>query len=59
VELLVEALEKRQRILFVGDFDADGATASSVGVLGLRQLGAAHVDYLVPNRFEYGYGLTP
>ena len=59
VELLVEALEKRQRILFVGDFDADGATTSSVGVLGLRQLGAAHVDYLVPNRFEYGYGLTP
>ncbi|WAE60624.1 single-stranded-DNA-specific exonuclease RecJ [Stutzerimonas sp. R40042] len=59
VELLVEALEKRQRILFVGDFDADGATASTVGVLGLRQLGAAHVDYLVPNRFEYGYGLTP
>lgn len=59
VELLVEALDKRQRILFVGDFDADGATASTVGVLGLRQLGAAHVDYLVPNRFEYGYGLTP
>lgn len=59
VELLVQALEQRQRILIVGDFDADGATASSVGVLGLRQLGAAHVDYLVPNRFEYGYGLTP
>ena len=59
VELLVQALEQRQRILIVGDFDADGATASSVGVLGLRLLGAAHVDYLVPNRFEYGYGLTP
>ncbi|TXH89660.1 MAG: single-stranded-DNA-specific exonuclease RecJ [Pseudomonas sp.] len=59
VELLVEALQQRQRILIVGDFDADGATASSVGVLGLRMLGAAHVDYLVPNRFEYGYGLTP
>jgi single-stranded-DNA-specific exonuclease len=59
VELLVQALEQRQRILIVGDFDADGATASSVGVLGLRMLGAAHVDYLVPNRFEYGYGLTP
>ena len=59
VALLVEALEQRQRILFVGDFDADGATASSVGVLGLRMLGATHVDYLVPNRFEYGYGLTP
>lgn len=59
VELLVAALEQRQRIVIVGDFDADGATASSVGVLALRMLGAAHVDYLVPNRFEYGYGLTP
>ncbi|AGI25588.1 single-stranded-DNA-specific exonuclease RecJ [Pseudomonas sp. ATCC 13867] len=59
VELLVDALEKGQRILYVGDFDADGATASSVGVLALRMLGATWVDYLVPNRFEYGYGLTP
>jgi single-stranded-DNA-specific exonuclease len=59
VELLVTAIDARQRILIVGDFDADGATASTVGVLGLRLLGAAHVDYLVPNRFEYGYGLTP
>ena len=59
VDLLVVALEQRQRILIVGDFDADGATASTVGLLGLRLLGATHVDYLVPNRFEYGYGLTP
>ncbi|MGV8843501.1 MAG: single-stranded-DNA-specific exonuclease RecJ [Pseudomonas sp.] len=59
VALLVTALEQGQRILIVGDFDADGATASTVGLLGLRALGAAHVDYLVPNRFEYGYGLTP
>jgi single-stranded-DNA-specific exonuclease len=59
VDLLVIALQQRQRILIVGDFDADGATASTVGVLGLRLLGAAHVDYLVPNRFEFGYGLTP
>ena len=59
VDLLVVALEQRQRILIVGDFDADGATASTVGLLGLRLLGASHVDYLVPNRFEYGYGLTP
>ncbi|RRV08214.1 single-stranded-DNA-specific exonuclease RecJ [Pseudomonas sp. v388] len=59
VDLLVTALEQRQRMLIVGDFDADGATASTVGVLGLRLLGAEHVDYLVPNRFEYGYGLTP
>ncbi len=59
VELLVSALQQRERILIVGDFDADGATASTVGVLGLRLLGAAHVEYLVPNRFEFGYGLTP
>jgi len=59
VDILVEGLRLRQRLLIVGDFDADGATASTVGVLGLRMLGAAHVDYLVPNRFEYGYGLTP
>src|SRR5690606_26469929 len=59
VDLLLAALEQRQRVLIVGDFDADGATASCVGVLGLRMLGVAHVDYLVPNRFEYGYGLTP
>ena len=59
VLLLAQALKQRQRILIVGDFDADGATASCVGVLGLRMLGAAHVDYLVPNRFDYGYGLTP
>ena len=59
VAVLVEALEQGQSILVVGDFDCDGATASSVAVLALRALGAAAVDYLVPNRFEYGYGLTP
>lgn len=59
VDLLVSAIDGGQRILIVGDFDADGATASTVAVLGLRLLGAAHVDYLVPNRFTYGYGLTP
>ena len=59
VQVLRGALEQRQSILIVGDFDCDGATASAVAVLGLRALGAAQVDYLVPNRFEYGYGLTP
>ncbi|PKM31249.1 MAG: single-stranded-DNA-specific exonuclease RecJ [Gammaproteobacteria bacterium HGW-Gammaproteobacteria-11] len=59
VAVLIEALEQGQSILVVGDFDCDGATASSVAVLALRALGAAAVDYLVPNRFEYGYGLTP
>ena len=56
-ELLARHLD--QRILIVGDFDADGATSSAVGILGLRALGAAHVDYLVPDRFRFGYGLTP
>ncbi len=59
VAVLVEALHDQKPILVVGDFDADGATASSVAVLGLRALGAVAVDYLVPNRFEFGYGLTP
>ncbi|WP_339842966.1 single-stranded-DNA-specific exonuclease RecJ [uncultured Halopseudomonas sp.] len=59
VAVLVEALHDQKPILVVGDFDADGATASSVAVLGLRALGAGAVDYLVPNRFEFGYGLTP
>lgn len=59
VALLVNALNKKQRILIVGDFDADGATATTVAVVGLKMLGFYQVDYLVPNRFEYGYGLTP
>lgn len=58
VALLAECLEQDLKILIVGDFDADGATSSALGVRALRALGARHVDYLVPNRFEYGYGLT-
>ena len=58
-ELLAEALERRRRILVVGDFDADGATGCAVAVSGLRLFGAERVGYLVPNRFEFGYGLTP
>ena len=57
--LLADAIQNNQRLLIVGDFDCDGATSTCVGLLGLRALGAGHVDYLVPNRFEYGYGLTP
>ncbi|MDF1643783.1 MAG: single-stranded-DNA-specific exonuclease RecJ [Pseudomonadales bacterium] len=57
--LLEEALRKHQRILIIGDYDADGATSTTVVVLALRALGATFVDYLAPNRFEYGYGLTP
>ncbi|MGH8402510.1 MAG: DHH family phosphoesterase, partial [Gammaproteobacteria bacterium] len=59
VALLAGCLKEQQRILIIGDFDADGATSSALGVRALRKLGAQQVDYLVPNRFEYGYGLTP
>ena len=59
VDLLLAALRNQQRILVVGDFDADGATSSALMVAALRELGAESVDYLVPNRFEFGYGLTP
>ncbi len=57
--LLEQALREGQRILIVGDFDADGATSTVVALRALRAMGAASVEYLVPNRFEYGYGLTP
>jgi len=59
VERLLVALEKDQKIVIVGDFDCDGATSTAVAVLALRMMGAAEVGYLVPNRFEYGYGLSP
>lgn len=56
---LAEALQLRQRILVIGDFDADGATSSALAVSALQVFGAHEVSFLVPNRFEYGYGLTP
>lgn len=59
VEVLVAGLQQQKRFLIVGDFDADGATSSALSIRALRMMGAQHVDYLVPNRFEYGYGLTP
>lgn len=59
VAILADALKQQQRILIVGDFDADGATSTTVAVRALKMFGAYHVDYLVPNRFAYGYGLTP
>ncbi len=58
VDLLLQAREKQQKIVIVGDFDADGATSTALTVLALRQLGFTDVDYLVPNRFEQGYGLS-
>ena len=56
---LVDALEMQKKILIVGDFDADGATSSALMMLALRAMGFESVDFLVPNRFDYGYGLTP
>lgn len=59
LDILQQSLANQQRLLIVGDYDADGATASAVALRGLEMLGFNTVDYLVPNRFEYGYGLTP
>lgn len=59
IELLVEAVTQKQRILVVGDFDADGATSTTVAIRALRSFGVSDVNFLVPNRFAYGYGLTP
>lgn len=59
VEMLHDAFEKNLRIMVVGDFDADGATSTALSVLSLRAMGCQSVEYLVPNRFEDGYGLSP
>jgi single-stranded-DNA-specific exonuclease len=56
--LLADAISAGKRLLIVADYDSDGATACAVGMRALKEFGA-RVDYLVPNRFEYGYGLTP
>jgi single-stranded-DNA-specific exonuclease len=63
-KLLADAITANKKLLVIGDYDADGATATAVAVKGLRYFcktlkSAAKVDFLVPNRFEYGYGLTP
>ena len=58
-ELLADAIEGEARVLIVGDFDADGATSCAMAVSVLQQMGLRDVAYLVPNRFEFGYGLTP
>ena len=55
---LADAMAAKKKMVIVADYDCDGATACAVGIRGLRALGA-NVDYIVPNRFEYGYGLTP
>ena len=56
---LADAVVEDQKILIVGDFDADGATSVALCLLALRAMGTRQVDFLVPNRFDYGYGLSP
>lgn len=58
VERLWQALQKQEKIMIVGDFDADGATSVALLMLGLQQLGFAHLQFEVPDRFQYGYGLS-
>lgn len=59
VTLLEQAIQQQKKILIVADFDTDGATSCALAMRGLKLLGARDVHYLVPNRFEYGYGLSP
>lgn len=59
VALLIQQLDRQGRVLIVSDFDADGATSCVLALRALRAMGFKNVDYIVPNRFEYGYGLTP
>ena len=59
VEILYNAFREGTRIIVVGDFDADGATSTALSILAMRALGCSNIDYLVPNRFEDGYGLSP
>jgi single-stranded-DNA-specific exonuclease len=59
VALLADAIRSGKRILIVADFDTDGATSCALALRGLRLIGATDVHYLVPNRFEFGYGLSP
>ncbi|MGJ8679868.1 single-stranded-DNA-specific exonuclease RecJ [Paraglaciecola sp.] len=59
VELLAQAIMQNQKIVIIGDFDADGATSTALSILSLRAMGVKDCDYLVPNRFDFGYGLSP
>ncbi|HFD12937.1 MAG TPA: single-stranded-DNA-specific exonuclease RecJ [Crenotrichaceae bacterium] len=59
VDALCAALAEQQNIVIVADFDADGATSCAVAKIGLESLGFQHVDYVIPDRFKFGYGLTP
>ena len=57
--LLADHIMQGKRLCIIGDFDTDGATSTALAMSALKALGAAHVSYLVPNRFKFGYGLTP
>ena len=59
VDIILRAIQTDQKILIVADFDADGATSCALAIRGLRMLGAKHLDFVVPDRFKFGYGLTP
>lgn len=59
VALLAQGIQAQKKILIIGDFDSDGATSTALAVKALQAFGAKQVNYLIPNRFEYGYGLTP
>ncbi|TRY30605.1 single-stranded-DNA-specific exonuclease RecJ [Aliiglaciecola sp. M165] len=59
VQVFADAIANKQKIIIVGDFDADGATSTALSILSLRRMGAENIEYLVPNRFDFGYGLSP
>ncbi|MCH2039403.1 MAG: single-stranded-DNA-specific exonuclease RecJ [Saccharospirillaceae bacterium] len=59
VDLLLPVVLQQKKLLIVGDFDVDGATSTALAIRALRLLGAVNLDYLVPNRFDFGYGLSP
>jgi single-stranded-DNA-specific exonuclease len=59
VSLLAQAIATHKKIIIVGDFDADGATSTALSIMALRMMGSTNHDYLVPNRFDFGYGLSP
>jgi len=59
ISCLYQALLNQQRVLIVGDFDVDGATSTTLAILALHAFGLQNIAYLIPNRFEFGYGLTP
>ncbi len=59
VERLQHAIEQQEKIVIIGDFDADGATSTTLALLALQAMGLSTVGFLVPNRFDYGYGLSP